>query len=333
MIWWAVGCRPDGEVVLPDPPSAGAPAGSPVAVHGALHLDGLQLTDASGAPIQLRGVSDQGIQWFPWGTCFDDASLAFLTDPQGMNVDVVRVPVYVREGGWLRDPDRATVDAARLVDEAIARGLYVVLDWHVTSYDPNDTLEEALAFWGVFAARYAGSPNLLFELANEPSHCTWADVVAYAEQVIPAVRAVDLEVPLLLGTPDDSADLAAAAAAPLSGDLAHNLLYTYHFYAGSMDADDVSPFVGQLPLFVSEWGAASWSGDSPDDYPGADAFLAHLTDGDVAVSWVGWSFTDDRESSAMLVPGTCGTDGAPGGPYTVDGLSTAGRFVRDHLGL
>lgn len=306
-----------------DPPT-------PIERYGRLRVDGLQLVDACDRPVQLRGVSDQGIQWFPWGTCIDDASLTLLTD--ALATDVVRVPIYLEEEGWLDDPEGMTARAHELIDHAIDHGLYVIVDWHVTSFDPGDRLTESLEFWTAMATAYAGVPNVIYEIANEPAEVDWPGIVAYAEPVIAAIRAIDPEVPIIVGTPDDSGELAEVAAAPLTGPTAVNVLYTFHFYAASMQLDQVVPYLDRIPLFVTEWSAASYSGGAPDDYMRAAAFVAALDGPAQRVSWTAWSFTDDAESSAMLRRGTCATEpGEGGGPWNAAALSRAGVFVCDAL--
>ncbi|MBK6923397.1 MAG: glycoside hydrolase family 5 protein [Deltaproteobacteria bacterium] len=307
------------------------PQAPPVERHGRLAVDGLQLVDACGHPVQLRGISDQGIQWFPWRTCLDDDALTFLLASDGLDVDLLRIPVYVTEGGWLHDPEGMRDALETIADAAIARGLYVIIDWHVTSFDPNDRLDEAREFWTAVATRYAGVPNVIYEIANEPSEVAWYGIREYAGEIIPIIRAINPEVVIVVGTPDDSGELADVADAPLSGELAHNVMYTFHYYAASMELSQIEPYLARLPIFVTEWAAASYSGDSPDDYDDGAAFLAALA-GEPQVSWVGWSFTDDAESSAMLRRGTCAEEpGAAAGPWDTSALSTAGWFMRRQL--
>ncbi|MCY0989104.1 glycoside hydrolase family 5 protein [Nannocystis sp. ILAH1] len=320
------------ELGEPEPRApATPPPGSPVALHGRLHVEGLQLTDEHGEAVRLRGVSDQGIQWFPFGTCITDASLDFLAAPEGMAIDVLRVPVYVEEGGYLDDPRGMAAAALEMIDHAIARGLYVIVDWHVTSFDPNDRLDEAKEFFRYFGATYAGHPNVLYEIANEPSGVGWSRIAAYADALIPSLRMHDPLAPIVVGTPDDSGELADVADAPLTGANAANVLYTFHFYAASMELGQIVPYLDRIPIFVTEWGAASYDGDSPDDYEKSALFVAALDGPAQRVSFVGWSFTDDRESSAMLLPGTCATEEDAGGPWTMESLSVSGQFMRAQL--
>ena len=321
------------EVVLSagDDDDPAMPQAPPIERHGRLAVDGLQLVDACGQPVQLRGISDQGIQWFPWGTCLDDDALTFLLASNGLDIDVLRIPVYVTEGGWLHDPEGMREKLQAIADAAIARGLYVIIDWHVTSFDPNDRLDEARSFWTAVATRYAGVPNVIYEIANEPSEVDWPGIREYAAEIITAIRAIDPDVVIVVGTPDDSGELSDVADAPLQGELAENVMYTFHYYAASMDLSQIQPYLARLPIFVTEWAAASYSGDGPDDYSDGAAFLALLA-ADPQVSWIGWSFTDDAESSAMLRRGTCAEEpGGAAGPWDTDALSTSGWFMRRQL--
>ena len=46
--------------------------------------------------------------------------------------------------------------------------------------------EEAVGFFEEIASEYAGIPNLIFEICNEPNQSTaWSDVFAYSNRVIP----------------------------------------------------------------------------------------------------------------------------------------------------
>ena len=77
-----------------------APAGSPVAVNGALSVCGVNLCNQAGEAIQLRGMSSHGIQFFP--KCLNPASLAALRND--WKADFVRIAMYVQEGGYETNP-------------------------------------------------------------------------------------------------------------------------------------------------------------------------------------------------------------------------------------
>ena len=315
-------------------PTVVAAHSSPVSVHGRLQLKDLQLLDSSGQPVQLCGVSTQGTQFFPWGSCPNSSSLRMAAEVMG--ADVYRVPTYVKEGGY-HDPDARkrlfdTLD--RIVHETQKNGIYCLIDWHVTSFDPLDEpyFSEAKDFFSEVVGKYAGLPHVLYEICNEPGHgVPWSNIKAYAGVIIPIIRDKDPEAVIIVGSPDDSGDLSFAAADPLKdsdGRMLHNVMYALHFYAGS-HPDDITRFTDYaklLPIFVTEWGASSDSGDSPDDYSTAVRFVDAISGANTAgvrVSWVAWSFTHDQESSAMLR--SCH------GPWEESNLTEWGLWVQGHL--
>ena len=82
--------------------------------HGALHVSGTQLTDAAGAPVQLRGVSTLGMAWYP--EFVNEDAFRTLRDEWGANT--VRLAIYTCEdGGYMTGGDRAALEA--LIDRGV----------------------------------------------------------------------------------------------------------------------------------------------------------------------------------------------------------------------
>src|ERR1700754_5142611 len=77
-------------------------AQTPVQKNGQLRVTGLKLCNQYGNPIQLRGMSTHGIQWYGWGSCLNEASLNALANDWG--ADVLRISLYVQEGGYETNP-------------------------------------------------------------------------------------------------------------------------------------------------------------------------------------------------------------------------------------
>ncbi len=124
-------------------PDSGAQ--TPVAKNGQLRVIGLKLCNQYGNPIQLRGMSTHGIQWYGWGSCLTEASLDALAYDWGS--DILRISLYVQEGGYDTDPAGFTAQVSRLIDEATERGMYALVDWHqLTPGDPNANLAKAKTF-------------------------------------------------------------------------------------------------------------------------------------------------------------------------------------------
>ena len=85
----------------------------------------------------------------------------------------------------------------------------------------------------------------------------------------------------------------------------------------------------KIPIFVSEWGTSSYSGDGGVCQCEAKEFLDVFSDtdgsGGVTLSMAQWSWADKSESSAALAPGACRN----GGDW--DSLSESGAFLRAYV--
>lgn len=94
-----------------------AAADFPVAANGQLEVCGTKLCNEHGNPVQLRGMSAHGTQWY--AQCLTDGSLDALA--HGWRADVLRVSTHVQEGGYETDPARFTDLADSLIRGARAR--------------------------------------------------------------------------------------------------------------------------------------------------------------------------------------------------------------------
>jgi endoglucanase len=328
---------PLGTTAPPAPSVSPNPTGSdstgaegPVAINGRLEVCGTQLCNQHGRPIQLRGMSTHGLQWYGWGSCLTDASLDALVSDWG--ADIVRVSMYVQEDGYETDPEGFTAQAETVVGALVERGVYVLLDWHMLDPgDPMHNLDRARTYFGHMTERFGSLPNVLYEIANEPNGVGWPRIKAYAEQLIPVIRAKAPDGIVIVGTPawssfgaSDGRGPADVISDPVAGE---NLMYTFHFYAAShlighrtaLDAASKA-----LPVFVTEWGSQQFTGDGPNDFVSTQAYLDLMAER--KISWTSWNYSDDIRSGAVFEPGTC-----PGGPFTGDRLKEAGAWVRERI--
>ncbi len=310
-----------GSFLPPEEPPVQAVSGG-VSENGALQVIGTQLCNAEGEPVLLRGMSSHGIAWFP-----KYAGEAAIAETARRGANVYRVAMYTGEyGGYITNPGiKNTVIQA--VDAAIRNDMYVIIDWHILSDgDPRAHQTESIAFFQEMARRYRGNPAVIYEICNEPNGgVTWSGAVKpYAEAVIPAIRAIDPAAVILVGTPNWSQDVDAAARDPLPY---RNIMYTLHFYAGTHGAVLLGKLDAALklgaPVFVSEWGTSQASGAGGVYLEAADAWLNELEER--GISWVNWSLCDKNESSAALMPG------APAGGWSEGNLSPSGRYVMNRL--
>jgi chitinase len=281
---------------------------TPLAANGRLQVINRQLCNEAGSPIQLRGMSSHGLQWFD--NCYTQASVQSLATDWG--IDVFRAAMYVESGGYLSDPPRFRAKINQLVDWTAAAGIYCIIDWHILENgNPNARLTEAKDFFRTMAQTHAGKKHVIYELCNEPNGVDWATIKSYAEAVIPEIRQYDPTAIILVGTPQWSGLPGDVRANPLTGSFATNVMYTFHFYAGSHYTQDyIKDVLQTVPLFISEWGTSNYTGNGGNDYNNAQAWVDLMGGNNPAgikVSWCNWSFADKDESSAALQPGSCGS--------------------------
>ncbi|WP_030868056.1 cellulase family glycosylhydrolase [Streptomyces sp. NRRL S-37] len=309
------------------PPTPGD--GTPVDINGQLHVCGVHLCNQYDRPIQLRGMSTHGIQWF--SQCYTDASLDALAND--WRSDLLRISMYVQEDGYETDPAGFTRRVNGLVDMAEARGMYAVIDFHtLTPGDPNFNLDSAKTFFTSVAARNAAKNNVIYEIANEPNGVSWAGIKSYAEQVIPVIRTADPDAVVIVGTRgwsslgvSDGSSESEVVANPVD---ATNIMYAFHFYAASHKDTyraTVSRAASRLPLFVSEFGTVSATGGGAVDRASSIAWLDLLDQ--LKISYANWTYSDADEGSAAFRPGTCaGTDYSGSGVLTESGALLKSRI-------
>jgi endoglucanase len=321
----AFACRADGVTAT----ERAAPRGSPLAINGQLQVCGTKLCNEHGRAIQLRGMSTHGLQWY--SQCVTNPSLDILAS--NWRADVLRISMYVQEGGYQTNPRQFTDRVHAIIEQATARGLYVIVDWHML--DPGDpffNLAGAKTFFGEIARLHRRKTNILYEVANEPNGVSWARIRSYHRRIIPVIRKWHPSAIVLLGTRgwsslgvSDGADEIEVINNPVN---AANIMYTFHFYAASHRGaylQALSRAARQIPMFVTELGTQRYTGGGANDFANAQRYIDLMAR--KQISWANWNYSDDRLSGAVFKPGTCnkGTFG--------DGtsLKPAGRWIRRQI--
>ncbi len=214
---------------------------------------------------------------------------------------MVRLALYTAEnGGWREGGERDELynlvrDGVSFATEA---DLYAIVDWHVLSdANPLAHADEAVGFFGRISADLSGNNNVIYEICNEPNNgTTWEDVKAYAQRIIPIIRANDSDAVIIVGTPTWCQDVDQAAAAPLD---AGNVMYALHFYAATHQADlrdrMAAAVRAGLPVFVSEFGICDASGNGTIGRTSADAWVAAMNE--LGISYACWNLSNKDEAS------------------------------------
>ncbi|GAA0136846.1 hypothetical protein YSY43_36870 [Paenibacillus sp. YSY-4.3] len=302
----------------------GAPRGyaAPAVPFGQLKVQGNQLVGQSGQAVQLVGMSSHGLQWY--GNFVNKSSLQYMRDNWGINV--FRTAMYTAEKGYITNPS-VKDKVKEAVQASIDLGLYVIIDWHILSDgNPNTYKTQAKAFFQEMATLYGNTPNVIYEIANEPNgNVSWGDVKSYAEEVITAIRAIDPDGVVIVGSPTWSQDIHLAADNPVSH---NNVMYALHFYAGTHGQflrDRITYAMNKgAAIFVTEWGTSDASGNGGPYLTPSKEWIDFLNAR--KISWVNWSLADKVESSAALLPGA-----SPTGGWTDAELSASGKWVRDQI--
>ncbi|MDE6728615.1 MAG: glycoside hydrolase family 5 protein [Oscillospiraceae bacterium] len=297
-------------------------SGTPVAQHGALSVKGAYLVDASGNKVQLRGMSTHGIGWFPEYVNYD--TFKFLRDD--WNTNCIRLAMYTYEnGGYCSDGDKQWLKSLvnNGVDYATQLGMYVIIDWHVLGeQNPLRFKDEAKKFFDEMSKKYANYSNVLYEICNEPNNTGWGDIKAYANEIIPVIRANDPNSVIIVGTPTWSQEIDQAAASPLQFD---NLMYTLHFYADThtdwLRSRMETCINGGLPVFISEFGMCDASGNGNVNEWQSEQWKSLIDK--YNVSYMCWNLANKNESSSILRSGCSKLYG-----WTDSDLSTQGKLIR-----
>lgn len=302
-----------------------APAGSPVARWGQLSICGTQICNQKGQIVQLKGVSSMWLNWENNGYAENLEALRWMRD--NWNLTVIRAAMGVEpSGAYLSNPDTAKKQVTTIIDNAIAAGVYVIVDWHEeNAYKHTD---KAVAFFSEMAGRYGDKPNLLWETFNEPLQVSWSNVLKpYHQTVVDAIRAKDPDNLIILGTPQWSQKVDEAAADPLPGT---NLMYTLHFYSCTHTAwlrQIADQAWAKIPLFVTEWGATDADGGLNGRVCLDEADLWSEWMRWSKVSWTAWKLDNCTPDSTCLLS----TDAPVSGGWTDQFLHGHGKFVRDRM--
>ena len=303
------------------PVSPVLPAPGIVSFHGRLRAEKARIVGSDGKPVSLAGNSFFWSQW--QGQYYTPEVVGWLKT--NWRSTVVRVALGVTdEIGYLQQPAENLARVTRVIDAAIAQDLYVIIDWH--DHQAHRHTAQAISFFQDMARRYGHQPHVIYEIYNEPVQVSWAkDVKLYAEQVIAAIRAIDSDNLIVVGSPNWSQDVDVAAADPVQD---ANVAYSLHFYAGTHKQTLRNKALKAMELgaalFVTEWGTCNANGDGAIDDDSVRQWMAFMRE--YQLSHCNWAVSDKREAASIIVPGA-----SPKGGWKESDLTASGRYVREFI--
>lgn len=311
----------------------------------ALRVDGVCLyQEGSAEPVAWRGLS---LGWHNlWPRFYNGKAVKVLAEDWGC--PVLRAAIGADDleelsplKGYIHDPQRALECLYAVIDGAIENNIYVIVDWHSHVLHP----EEAEEFFRNVATKYAGCPNVIYELFNEPVSqefedsrdysepseesldAYWARLKEYAQTLIPVIEQCSGCHPLILmGCPRWDQALDCVIRNPIEG--YDNLMYTTHFYAAThgqwlRDRSD-STLAAGLPVFISECAACEATGDGPMDLDEWNLWNEWAAQRNV--SMLTWSISDKNETCSMFTP-----QAVSEGPWKDNVIKEWGRISREWL--
>ena len=301
-----------------------AEAATPYKSNGKLSIKDGQVVNSKGKAFLIKGVSTHGIAWYP--EYVNKAAFKTLRDDWGVNT--IRLSLYTAEyngyctGGNKKQLEKTIDDGVKYATDL---GMYVIIDWHILSDgNPLTYKSKANTFFKKIAKKYAKKGNVMYEICNEPngSGGSWKNIKSYSKKIIKTIRSVNKNAIIIVGTPTWSQDVDKALDDPITG--YKNIAYSFHFYAGTHQADMRTKLENvlkkKLPVIVTEFGISEASGNGKANTSQGDAWMKLLDK--YKVGRVCWNLSNKNETSA-LIKSSCKKKSG----WTTSNLTASGKWL------
>lgn len=256
-----------------------------------LHVEGHNIVDASGTPVQLRGfccgTSTRIVKEWPiWYT--DETFLTISS--WGANL----FRVTLKPDQYIDHPEYVNL-LEKYIDMAINNGMYVLITW-MGNNDFMNYEAQAEQFFDAMSKKYSGCNNVIYEVCNEPFHAYWDSLYSYGDKMVNVIRAnspdaiIGVPAPYHILANDDY--MTSVIAKPLPYD---NVVYTRHLYVASSFSSSILREIDalqdeDLAVFISEWGTTNSNGRDGFDEDRSWTWLNYLDSN--GISWVNFNLSD-----------------------------------------
>ena len=305
--------------------------GTPYANHGKLSVSGANLLDEKGEKYMLYGFSTHGLNFGDEFSRYVNED-AFVTLVDNFNTNCIRLVLYPKDyNGYCNGGDQSALKTIMKngIEYATKKGMYVLVDWHVHNYNPQETQDAAKTFLAEIAKEYANYGNVLYEICNEPTNSPWDSAIKpYAEEVIPVIRQYAPDAVVIVGTNTWSQDIEEPLSNPLDTATYGNVMYTFHFYANSHTdsyRSRVESAVNKgLPVFITEFGTCDASGNGGFNSSESESWFSLCEK--YNISHMNWSLSNKGETASAIQSSCSKTSG-----WTSSDLTESGKLVVEHF--
>lgn len=273
-----------------------------VEYNGWLHIEENKILNENNEIVQMVGVSTHDPYWYGYNITEDN--LKTIKETWGVNVIRLAMFTNPKMKGYIADPDNRKELIKKYVDMIIEQDMYVIIDWHILDdNDPTTYKKEAIEFFDEMSKEYKDSPNVMYEICNEPNgeKVTWTKVIKpYAEEVISTIRKNSPNSIVIVGLANWSRDTQSAINNPIDKE---NLLYAVHTYMGN-DFEEVEENLKlaikeKLPIIITECAATDGSGDGHLYLDFFKKWVDYIDSN--GISWIVWQFSDKKENSSLIM--------------------------------
>jgi hypothetical protein len=298
-----------------------------VAKNGALSVEGTKIVNEAGEVVSFAGNSMfWSNNYYKGNGFYNKRVVKYLKE--NWNSNIIRIPMTADpdiHDSYIFDAETNQSKLEELVDACIDLGLYVIIDWH--SHNAHKTEKEAIAFFTEMAKKYGNYPNVIYEIYNEPLKVSWdEDVKPYSEKVIAAIRKIDPDNIIVVGTPHWSQDVDKASLNPIVG--YKNIAYTLHFYAASHKEWLINKaqkaIDNGLALLVTEWGSVEADGGGKVDPESTKIWMDFMKKNQL--THCNWSINNKDEGASALKPST-----TMYGNWTDKDLTISGKLAKKYI--
>ena len=282
--------------------------------HGKLYKNGKYLVDLEGKQVEIRGIGTHHLLQFK-----NLHTKECLETLKYYGINCIRLSAYLKTQlfnasnneyakGYVDSIAETRAHIEEIVSYCVELGLYVILDWHMhatNSYaDMYET--EAIDFFTYYSDKYKDTPNVFYELANEPYSITATELITFISKVRPVILANNPTAIMLCGNAKEGIEtfytkLVAAGYT--------DIFVCPHSYGESVKVQYRNWFNNGYPLFVSEWGNSNGFGDGEGNDAATTDLLAWLHETGVGTCF--WKYTDQTMTTSILK----NRDGLIGNPY------------------